>query len=156
MRTLGKVRHVAGGMLASFISRNNDLGGYWALGQLYAEADPGTKTVVLDLLDGSARPARPACRASAARYARFLRHALEAHGVAPADLARADITVNFDVVPDVRLWSDPYGSSPGDPTLCTVTLALRDGRTAVARQYVHCWRHSTLLEARSARSGAEA
>jgi len=156
MRTLGKVRHVAGGMLASLISRNNDLGGYWALGQLYVEADPGTKTVVLGLLDGSARTGTPACAAIAARYAQFLRRALEAHGMAVTELAHADVTVNFDVAPDVRLWSDPYGRSPGDPTLCTVTLALRDGRTAVARQYVHCWRHLTLLEARSTRSGAEA
>lgn len=134
MRKIARLRHVAGGLLGSFVSRNNDLWGCWALGLLYAQADPASGIVILRLLDGGAAPGAIACTAAAHNYAAVLRRALGHAGLACEELARAEIAVHFDVVPE----TPPRRMAPGEVFLCTVTLALRDGREAMRRAYGHC------------------
>jgi hypothetical protein len=153
MRRSGVLRHVASGLGAAFIGRNNDLDGYWAPGLLYAQADP-IKTVTLDLLNGTASPATPAGLALARRYAARCARALAAHGVTPQQLARAEVVVDFAIVPPTplpRQWPDPRRQ--GDIMRCVVRLERIEGACAAAVGYVHCWRHDPGRESRSGRYG---
>jgi len=51
------LKNIASGMLGSFTSRNNDVGGYWGIGRLCLLAqDRGTSGVRLDLLSHSTTP----------------------------------------------------------------------------------------------------
>ena len=134
------LRHVAAGLLGSFISRNNDIGGYWALGVLCAEA--GAHAVELRLTERLATPPAPACMAVAATYAGFLRRAMLQHGIDADDLARATVDIAFGVVPEVPI----YRHAAGAPFCCTVTLASRCGKTATVRAHGHCLPHDPALE----------
>jgi hypothetical protein len=134
MRKIGKLRHAAAGLLGSFVSRNNDLWGHWALGPLYARAHGAGGMVELRLLDAGAFPGAQECITVARRYAIFLRRTLAALGLRRDELHRADIVLAFDIVPG----ADLVRLAPGNPFLCTVTLALRDGRSASCRAYGHC------------------
>ena len=147
MRKIGKLRHAAAGLLGAFIGRDNDLRGHWALGPLHARAHPVCKTVELRLLDASAFPGAEECRTVSRRFAERLERALAALGLAREELARADILLAFDVVPDRALQR----LSAGNPFLCTVTLALRDGRLACYRAYGHCLPQPPFLFTPSAR-----
>ena len=52
-----KLRGVAHAVLGSFISRNNDIDGYWALGLLRSFADTaGVAELRFDLVTGTAEP----------------------------------------------------------------------------------------------------
>jgi hypothetical protein len=57
MPSNARLTNIAGGLCGSFASRNNDLGGYWAIGKLrlLAEQHP-QNTVALDVLGPSMLP----------------------------------------------------------------------------------------------------
>lgn len=51
-------KSIAHNLLGSFVSRNHDFNGYWALGQLYTIShEAQTLCVVIDLLTAEAEPA---------------------------------------------------------------------------------------------------
>jgi hypothetical protein len=51
------LKGIAGGILGSFLSRNNDLDGYWGMGILRLLAqEHGVEMVYLDLLAGTCMP----------------------------------------------------------------------------------------------------
>src|SRR3954469_7837967 len=52
-RELGSV---ANALVASFVSRNNDVDGWWAIGVLARTLRPPDRTVVIDLMTGSSNP----------------------------------------------------------------------------------------------------
>lgn len=143
------LRHVASGLRDAFVGRHNDLDGYWALGKLYAAADPATSSVVLDLLAGSAVPPAPDCQAMARRWADYLARALAAHGIEVAALARADVLVEFDAAPDAAVPGPVrYLAGYGNPFRCTVTLGDHAGRLAQASARGRCWLHDPGRESR--------
>ncbi len=153
MARIKTLRHVAYGLRDAFVGRNDDLDGYWALGKLYAAADPATTSVVLDLVDGGALPPAPDCLALARRHAEFLAQALAAHGIPRHALARAEILVEFDIVPEVSIPRlSPQVARPADPFRCTVTLGDHAGRLAQARTWGYCWRHDPQRESRRNRA----
>ena len=60
MRRRGELRSVLDGLFESFLSRNNDLNGYWALGQIKAfMQDTGCLQMDVDLLTGEAGRTTP-------------------------------------------------------------------------------------------------
>jgi hypothetical protein len=51
MSRRGKLRGIAANLLGSFVSRNNDVNGYWAIGKLYSLAGRHrVQTVTVDIL----------------------------------------------------------------------------------------------------------
>ncbi|WP_296952901.1 hypothetical protein [uncultured Massilia sp.] len=143
------LRHVASGLRDAFVGRNNDQDGYWALGKLYAAADPATPSVVLDLRAGGATPPAPDCLAMARRWADYLAWALGAHGIAVPALARAEVLVEFDAAPDAG-FAGPmrYLAGYGKPFRCTVTLGDDAGRLVQSRACGRCWLHDPGRESR--------
>lgn len=132
-----KLRHVAAGLLASFISRNNDLAGYWAPGLLYRECGADL-CVRLNLLAPGAAPSPRIATAAARQYAEFLRRALIRHGLQLEQLAHAEIELRFDA--DIAL-NDVGRGWIGEPFVCTVTLTAQDGRAARAQGIRRCARY---------------
>lgn len=138
MISLRKLRHIAGGLNDSFIHRNNDVGGQWALGLLYLEA-PADLRVQLDLLEHTALPPTKIAEQVARNYGAFLLRAAIKKGVRMEELAAASMEVRFNVS-DAQLPEAP-GIFVGDPFVCTVTLVLQDGRIACAKRPGRCRRH---------------
>lgn len=130
--------HMAAGLLQSFVSRSNDVGGYWALGVLYRAVQGEAKSVELDLLSETATPACPACLAVARHYAAFLRNAAARKGIAMESLADARVVVEFTTSTDQAICQ----RNAGELFSCTVTIGASGGPRASVRAYGHCLPYS--------------
>ena len=91
-----RLTNIANGLCGSFISRNNDLDGYWAIGKLRSLADQhGQSTVVLDLLTSSAQPSSVQCSDVFERYCRLLAALAEHLRIPLTDITVARIALDF-------------------------------------------------------------
>ena len=141
---------VAAGLADSFIGRNNDIGGYWAMGLLYRSAlRSGDGRVILDLLSTETNLGDRVCRTAASTYSAHLQRLLEAFEV-PSDLvSSATISAEFGRESPEHGWTPRR--TAGDPFLCTVTLSDSRNREHVARRAGWCRPHDWRRESRSAR-----
>ncbi|WP_146172005.1 hypothetical protein [Pseudoduganella armeniaca] len=140
MKRIGKLRHLAAGLQDSFVNRNNDVQGHWALGKLYADA-PGGR-VVLDLLRWEAAPATPTATTMARNYGERLRRALPKLAMGPDDLVEATVEVTFNTPP--ALPPNAYRTT-GEPFDCVFTLRNRYGQTVVRPVHACCQRYQPYL-----------
>ena len=112
MKIRARLKHVAAGIADSFISRNNDLFGFWAPGLMYQEVAGAPRLIVLDLLTEHADPVMPNCESVARNYAAFMRLALTRNGLRSDALSQASINVQFNapvVAAFPSYWSgDPF------------------------------------------------
>ncbi|GGY77581.1 hypothetical protein ACFFTM_10250 [Pseudoduganella plicata] len=135
MKRIGRLRHLAAGLLDSFVGRNNDVEGYWAPGMLYAQL-PGC-VVRLDLLRWDAEPATDVTVTVARNYGEQLRRALPKIGLAADELIEATIEVTFETapaVPAVRYFTT------GEPFDCVITLRNRYGQQVMRHAHGRCHR----------------
>lgn len=142
-----KFNHTAAGLLSKFISRNNDIEGYWGLGVLYTEARASANRVTLDLLEETAQPASPVCVGAARTWARYLRLALARHGISAQALSAASVSIEFALALPIRPRYIPYG----DPFVCLVHLRSADGREFIRRTTGYCLPHDQFQGSRSTR-----
>lgn len=148
MVTRYQLNHLAGGLLGTFISRYNDIEGYWAFGVLYREMQSCGNRVDIDLLACSAIPGTPAALGIARTYGDYLRRAARKLGADVGDLAEAGILVEFGLPP---VPAPPWRDMPGDPFRCTVRLVNREGRVALRQASEHCMPADQFPGRRSAR-----
>ena len=110
---------IANGLLGTFVSRNNDIGGYWGLGILRSEAvATGQQEITIDLLIEPL--AYGAARNLGERYRLWLRRMLSKQNLSLNELSVARITLrfanSFDEFPDV------IKDTRGLPYQCSVEL----------------------------------
>ena len=145
----GSLKNVVAGVLGSFVSRNNDVGGYWAIGLLYALArSAAAPDLVVDLMTGSMVPAAVEFESMVGRYRADLEKRLTACGVELRHVAKAEVRITFDaaVEPGYR------GSSlPASPFRCEVQLTDDRGRSYVASHVGAARPHDAGKETRSLR-----
>ncbi len=145
------LKNVAGGLAGSFASRNNDTGGYWALGLLYTMAkELGTDRLRITLEPAPTSVQPPLLADVTERYSAMLGRLLTAAGVAPGAVREAYIEVHFDV--DVPVPRSLPTSLRGKPASCTATLTDRCGKAHSQKVVTVCAPHSALREYCSARA----
>lgn len=142
-----KFNHTAAGLLSKFISRNNDIDGYWGLGVLYTQARTSANRVAFDLLGGSAQPASPVSVSVARTWALYLRVALARHGLTSQALVIASVDVEFGLPLPKRPLYIPHG----DPFVCTVRLVSTDGREFTRQVIGYCLPYEEFHGRRSTR-----
>ena len=136
MKLRSRLKHAAAGLLGALISRNNDIGGAWALGLLYRDVGTPPHTLELDLLRGTARPPTESATLVAKRYAHFVKVAVEKQKVAWDEITHALVTLQFNAqVPD----PDFYYPCLGDPVIGTVTLHTAAGKGATLNATARCF-----------------
>ena len=125
------------GVLGSFISRNNDVGGYWALGKLYKHAvKANALTVCVDLLDSTITPPSGDFAAMTKHFQQMLGSQLTARRL-PTDWVRsATVCVEF---------------APDEVFNCAVVITDDRGRQHRAAASRTCWVHDPARELRSTR-----
>ena len=135
-----RLTNIANGLCGSFISRNNDLDGHWAIGKLRSLADQhGQTTVVLDLLTSSTQPSSAQCSDVFERYCRLLATLAECSRIPFADITVARIALDFAPPPWPR--ASYYKLQCGDQFTVTVTIEA-DGRAmGMARDTGYCRPH---------------
>jgi hypothetical protein len=135
-----RLTNIANGLCGSFISRNNDLDGHWAIGKLRSLADQhGQTTVVLDLLTSSTQPSSAQCSDVFERYCRLLATLAECSRIPFADITVARIALDFAPPPWPR--ASYYKLQWGDQFTVTVIIEA-DGRAmGMARDTGYCRPH---------------
>jgi hypothetical protein len=140
------LKGIAGGILGSFLSRNNDFDGYWGMGILRLLAqEHDVNAVCLDLLAGTCTPpdhrGAEIARAHGLRFQRFL---------ADSGLVRAaEITVSFGPF-NGRL---PRQETYGTPFAASLVLSDNRGKAHRAEAAGWCGPHDPRRECRRAGKG---
>lgn len=160
MRRRSEIGSIASGMLHSFVSRNNNLGGYWGIGVLYLYAQQvGELTVTLDILSGSVDP--PAARLPRIyqqphfagliwQYRTMLHTLLNKRDVPHAWVAEAVFRIEFES----QLAEPAYPSAGENSRAFACSLSVKDdlGRLRVFRVDGWCWPHNPWRESKSAQA----
>jgi hypothetical protein len=145
MKNSRDLKGIACGVAESFISRNNDVSGYWGIGMLYQEAiEHSTALIQLDLLTGLTQPDAFASKSVSSHYSTYL-----AKRLAGQQIVAARINLEFGTFGSSM---EPKACSYGDPFVCTVTLVATTGRTYTCARGGRCKPHSA-RERRSTRGG---
>jgi len=144
MPRLRKLKGVATGLLGSFVSRNNDIDGYWGVGVLCREAAESKRDViVLDLCQGLGSPDTSASAFAAAAYTQRLAVVLRNAHFAQSCVTGAKIILKF---------GEPSATHAREVAFnCSVVLTDNAGRSCTVASSGHCWPHDPAFELRSAR-----
>jgi hypothetical protein len=135
-----RLTNIANGLCGSFISRNNDLDGYWAIGKLRSLADQhGQTTVVLDLLTSSTQPSSAQCSDVFERYCRLLAMLAECSRIPLTDITVARVALDFAPPPWPR--ASYYKLQWGDQFTVTVTIEANGRAVGIAQDAGYCRPH---------------
>lgn len=145
-----QLKNIAYGLLATFVSRNNNIYGYWGLGVLRSYVTKHhLEEISVNLLaqNPDSVPSSPVDMV-ARYYQKWLFEKLDSAGIDPTELKSAEISIRFstyDEIPEVRrdTWGEPYK--------CLVTIATQKGITYSASKIGVCAKHNPLVEFRSTR-----
>ncbi len=142
------LRGVAEGIAGSFISRNNDVNGYWAIGKLLSHAvSQKSDCILLDLVGGQLTPDHSQFHGMAHAYATMLQKQLGRNHLPPDRVRRAGLRVTFDS--NLPLFAIPRATHR---CVCKVEIEDWRGKKHIAEQTTSCARHSVLHEIRSTRA----
>ena len=106
---------VAAGFLQKFVSRNNCIDGYWALGIFYKIAsDSHVDNFRLNLFEGNSEPKCTYSQTLSQAYIADILHRIEQRGFSREQLCDAFVELRFDVEPTPKqmtawkTWGDPF------------------------------------------------
>ena len=144
-----ELKGVAYGFLSSFVSRNNDINGYWGLGKLYQFAvENGTDEIEMNLSKNDCIPSNTIPKAIIAQYSQALSIMFEKQGLPKFWLSKAIVRIKF-------AQSDDADSSVrgylGDPFQCSVILQDDLGKDRLASTFGRCRVHNPDREYQSNR-----
>lgn len=148
MTRRGELKDVALGVLGSFVSRNNDVDGYWCLGLLRALADAQrVSSLRLDLTGQATEPRDELTALTAATYREALLRQLARRGIAQGVISKAEIHVDFNASASVFASLPTYGQ----PTRCSICLLDERGQEHRQTVMTACATHDPKRESRSTR-----
>lgn len=145
-----ELRNIASGLYGSFISRNNDVGGYWGIGKLCLLAEQrGVGSVRLDLIGQAITPNSGEFAQLLAGYRGKLQRHMAARKIPDEWVSSAEIEVDF---------TPPYPSGKRVPvttwgSLFKLSVSIKDemGRVHTIEGYGYCGPHNPNKESKSAR-----
>lgn len=150
MPTRKEFRGVANDMVDSFVSRNNDVGGYWAMGKLYKHAkDRKTGTVFVDFKNGEIAPPSLEYQHMAEHHMSVLRWQMYARNMPPYWIKKARAFVSFY---PTFAGSSLHLAHGYDAYVCVLEIKSDMGRTYSATRRGRCWPHDPTKEHKSAQA----
>jgi hypothetical protein len=141
---------IAGNLLGSLVSRNNDVAGYWAIGKLCALAlQTADGEISIELLTQRLTRPSPEFDPMLDHYAAHLVSSLEKRSLPLQLVTAAEVLVSFGG----PFKLDPMRSHPRGtvPFRCTVTLTDDLKRRHVAQHSGEVWPHDPRRESKSGR-----
>lgn len=148
----GALKGAAHSLVDTFVSRNNDVSGYWGIGMLYREArEHRTSKVVIDLGQDVAFPDGLVARAELARYRGYLANLLSRLHLSSSNVVGVTVTVEFGTFGGL---DEPRWLSYGDPFVCTVSITSARGGSYKAIKVGRVAPHNPERELRSTRANA--
>ncbi|PHS13773.1 MAG: hypothetical protein COA78_06700 [Blastopirellula sp.] len=133
-----ELKNIAAGIVGSFISRNNDIDGYWGIGKLYSFAKlKQVEMVQLDLLNLTITPASKKFVSLVNLWNSKLTNHLERRDIPSSWIQSVIVTAKFNEEYDqmYHLWR----SVPGDNCICTCEIKVDNGRVYLATVSTNCY-----------------
>ena len=146
------LKTVASGLLGSFLSRNNDFDGYWALGLLYQLVlDGETQFITIELIGNPSKslPCNPLLAEIATRYRELFISMLEKTGFNQGKVLTAIIELEFGTARKVEYH---HLRTYGDPLFCSLTITDDQRHLWRVERGGKCAPHDPSKESRSTRS----
>ncbi|MEO1033345.1 MAG: hypothetical protein AAFX55_18295, partial [Bacteroidota bacterium] len=89
-----KLKNITQGLLSSFLSRNNDVNGYWGIGKIYAlMLQKNTNGVIIDLIEKTIVPNSDEFICRISKYSEKLMNQLRAQSIDEAFLKSAKLSL---------------------------------------------------------------
>ena len=152
MATRRALKGVSAGLVGSFMSRNNDVEGYWGMGVLLrCASEHGLHELTIDLLDAAANPLaeNEPPKIVARRYGEMLKAHLQNAAIDPTKISRARIEVRFGTSGDLPM---PPLATWGLPFVCVAVIVDDHGRTWSSSKAGVCGPHDPRRESRRIRA----
>ncbi|HYF35994.1 MAG TPA: hypothetical protein VD994_11935 [Prosthecobacter sp.] len=130
MPTPRALKSLSSGVLGSFISRNNDVGGYWGIGllcRIASESRLASLSFDLMVSPASAAASHPVIAALAAKYGQMLQIQAEKHGFTSVTLTRAILSIEFGTSGHLPT---PPPLARGNPFFVTLAVLDAHGRSS--------------------------
>jgi hypothetical protein len=144
-------KDIVHGLAYGFISRNNDLDGYWAPGKLHALARArGERALNLTLWPPATRTQADPVSILEARYRTWIEGALRRRQLDPRHLQSAMLGLAFDRG-DLAEQAQARGLIGAPPLVCRVTLTDDRGKVYQCEALAMCRPHDPARESRSVR-----
>jgi len=148
-----ELKGIANGLLSSFLSRNNDVDGYWAIGVFYqCAAKYGNNTFELDLLSGESKPYFQYSKRASEPYRKYLFDQMKKKGFEEFQAVKVLIKFEFDKSSGKRNIERKL--TWGEPFVCEISLTDDLDRTWLIQQHSWCGQHNPNKETRSTRQYA--
>ena len=145
-----ELKGISSGIASSFISRNNDVDGYWAMGILYKIAfESGDNKFTLNLLSGESSPKFKYSKRIAKPYHEYLLNQLEKKGLEEYQIAAAIVELDFNISHTKK--HKMFHWTWGEPFMCRVTVSDDLGKKHIHEEYGWCGKHDPDRERRSTR-----
>jgi hypothetical protein len=145
------LKNVAYGLLGTFVSRDNDIDGYWGLGVLRLFADRhDMSTVTIDMLNKSLSLSNDSpVRIAEETYQEWFRNALKKSGIDIGHITLANITLRFSTFEE---FPNVIRDTRGKPYFCKVAIIHDDGTSYSASKVGCCAPHDPNKDYRSTRA----
>jgi hypothetical protein len=146
----GELKCVADGVLGSFVSRNNDCEGYWAMGLLYGRALEASRNEISFTLVGAGDEVHDLALDTALRskYRQMLTKLMSRRSLPASWIKAASITIQFE-----------YDGKVGRvlarlerPYLAQLSITTDLGKNLSVQRVGACWPHDPRREYRSGRA----
>jgi hypothetical protein len=152
--TRSDFRRAVYGVLGSFLSRNNDVGGYWGIGVLYRHAqEHRSRSVKIDLLAGQMVPQGQQFDKMLDTYGRLLTAQFKRCEHPEQWLRTARIYLEFDTTADIADVFEATATD-GSPYICIAQIVCSQGQRYTVQTRGRCHLHDPLLETKSNRAQA--
>lgn len=116
-----EMKNAVQGILGSFVSRNNDVDGYWGIGKLYRSAiAAGCNSVRIDLIGSKMLPRLDGFHGMIEKYENLLEKQFPDRRHYKTWLVSAEITIQFES--DADQSSIPKWYDSGKPFTCVVSM----------------------------------
>ena len=140
-----ELQGIANNLASWFVSRNNDVNGYWALGPLYLHAKhTSQQSVIAPILPRPVATLGEPIRTITFNSEKLLVHMLQKQRLPPGWIASASILVEFESSIARPRFLAPHGT--GKPHFCTATVTDDTGSTYRASTSAWCWPHNPIVE----------
>lgn len=140
MARRNQLKGIALGLLGTFVSRNNDIYGYWGIGILkLCAVKNGLSKIVLDLLEQSSGfDADSPVHIAEKTYQSWLFRTFEKVGLDTKKLERAEIHVEFSTFDE---FPNAIRDTRGEPYECSVIIKSKVGASYVVSKIGVCAEH---------------
>lgn len=145
-----ELKNIAGGIISSFTSRNNDVNGYWELGKMYKLCeDYNLDSIRLDLLNLQTKPQLDELAPLARMWNAKLKSHLGIRNIPITWLSSATILTKFnqEYVEEYHFW----GAKLGNHCTCTCEIIADNSRVYSMTSGTNCKPHNPEKESRSTR-----